>query len=133
MASLFKVKTKSGESYKLQEVVGGDRRTITLGKVSKKAAELICSRIETINSCNLAGLSYPADVAQWLGNVGDDLHGKIAKMGLVEKRHAASLDQELEKYIKNHSGGKEPETIVRWKIDRDRIIGFFGKNMSLTD
>ena len=81
----------------------------------------------------LTGACHPPDVAQWLGTVGDDLHGKLSMVGLADARRSVLLADELEKYIKNHSGGKEPETIVRWKIDRDRIIGFFGKDKNIKD
>ena len=124
MASIFI--PKNSKSYKLQEVVNGERKTITLGRMSQKSAELIRSRVETINSCNEAGLPYPLDVAQWLGTIGDDLHKKLSTVGLVGARQAASLEQELEKYIKNHSGGKEPSTLEKWGYDRDRLVQFFG-------
>ena len=77
MASLRKIKTKTGEGWRIEIMVNGDRKSVYLGKTNKKAAETVCSRVETINSCNLAGLQYPADVAQWLGTIGDDLHEKF--------------------------------------------------------
>ena len=125
MSSLFKVKTKSGESYKIQVVVGGERKTITLGRMSKKAAELICSRVETINSCNLAGLPYPPDVAQWLGTVGDDLHKKLSGIGLIPARHTRTLATFLEAY-KAERVDVKPNTIKAWNTAIKSMVGFLG-------
>jgi len=125
MASLFKVKIKIGESYKIQEMVGGSRKTITLGKMSKKAAELICSRVETINSCNLAGLPYPPDVAQWLGTVGDDLHEKLSKVGLVPERNSRTLKGFLKAYLKERSDLK-PRTLEKYEIYSKSLVNYFG-------
>ena len=56
---------------------------IWLGKMPKKTAETICNYVEQINMGNLAGQSCPAEVARWLGTIGDDLHGKLSKVGLI--------------------------------------------------
>jgi len=124
MASLYKQKTKAGEAWSIQISLNDERRTIFLGKMSKKAAELIKSRIETIDSCNLAGMSYPPDVAQWLGEIRDDLHAKLSKLGLVPARRKTTLgcycDQFLAK-IKTKASTKRT-----MKQTTDTIIEYFG-------
>ena len=77
MSSLRKIKTKTGEGWRIEIVLNGVRESVFLGKTNMKAAETIQSRVDQIQSCNLAGLSYPADVSQWLGTIGDDLHEKM--------------------------------------------------------
>jgi hypothetical protein len=81
MSSLRKIKTKTGEGWRIEIMLRGDRKSIFLGKTNKKTAETVQSRVDQIHSCNLAGLSYPADVSQWLGTVPDDIHGKLSKVG----------------------------------------------------
>ena len=125
MASLFKVKTKIGESYKIQEMVGGNRKTITLGKMSKKAAETIQSRVETIQSHNLSGLPYPPDVAQWLGTIGDDLHAKLSKVGLVPERHTRKLASFFEAYLNERSDLK-PRTRAKYATSIKSLVDYFG-------
>jgi len=131
VSSLRKIKTKTGEGWRIEIVLNGDRKSIFLGKTNKKAAETIQSRVDQIQSCNLAGLSYPADVSQWLGTVGDDLHDKISKIGLVSARQAVKLADQLERYIKTFSGGKESSTLEKWGYDRDRLKMFFGADKDI--
>ena len=125
MANYFTVKTKTGESYKIQIMVGGSRKTITIGKMSKKAAELIYNRVETINSCNLTGYPYPPDVAQWLGTIGDELHTKLSKVGLVEARQSRTLMTFLEGYQQERTDWK-PATLKAFNTARNKLIDYFG-------
>ena len=92
MASLRKIRTKTGEGWRIEIVLNGDRESIYLGKTNKKAVETIQSRVETVDSCNKAGIQYPPDVAQWLRAIADDLHEKLSKVGLVEARKKACQD-----------------------------------------
>jgi len=123
MASIFI--PKNSKSYKLQETVNGERKTVTLGRMSQKSAELIRSRVETINSCNEAGLPYPLDVAQWLGTIGDDLHKKLSEMGLVPARHTRTLATFLEAY-KAERVDVKPNTIKAWNTAIKSMVGFLG-------
>ena len=131
MASLRKITTKTGEAWSIQLAMNGERRTIFLGKMSRKASELIQSRVETINSCNLSGMSYPPDVSAWLGTVGDDLHNKLSKAGLIPARSTKTLKAFLEAYL-NERPDLKPRTIERYVIVRKNLVNYFG-DVSLRD
>ena len=81
MASLHKIRTKTSEGWRIGIVLNGSREGIYLGKTNKKAADTIKNRVETIDSCNKAGIPYPADVAQWLGTICDYLY--LKRRGIV--------------------------------------------------
>ena len=132
MASLFKVKTKTGEAWRIQLTVNDDRRSVFFGKSNKKAAETIRSRVETIESCNAAGISYPPDVAQWLGTIGDDLHGKLSKVGLLPARQSRLLHNFLIDYKDEKSAELKPRTIAKFDTSIKSIVGFLG-NIPLRD
>ena len=125
MASLYPVKIKSGNAYRIQEVINGERRSIFLGKMSKKMAETICSYVEQINVANLAGQSCPAEVARWLGTISDDLHGKLSKVGLIPARHSRTLAAFLEAYKAERIDAK-PSTVRAWNTSIKKLVSYFG-------
>src|SRR5438067_527772 len=61
----------------------GQRRTIWLGKVSKKTADETKNRVELINTAAIAGHAIDSDTADWLAKIADWLHEKFAHVGLV--------------------------------------------------
>ena len=132
MASLRKIKTATGEGWRIEIVLNGDRKSIYLGKTNKKAAETTLSRVETINSSNLIGMQYPADVAQWLGTIGDDLHGKLSKVGMVRPRESAQLKPFIDKYVAGRNDVK-PATKEVWRQGISGLVEFFGETKRLQD
>jgi len=132
MASCHKEKTRTGgEVYVIRFTLAGCRKKIQLGTVPKKLAETICSRVEELVNCQLADVSCSQETARWLGQIDDKLHEKLSKPGLVTARQAVRLGDQLERYIKNHSGGKEPGTLIKWKSDKKRIVQFFGADKDI--
>ena len=130
MASLHKQKTKTGEAWRIQFTLNGERKSIFLGKMNKKTAETFCSRVEMINSCNLAGHPYPPDVAQWLGTVGDDLHEKLSKVRLIPARESAQLKPFIEMYIEGRKDVKQA-TKEWWRHSASGLVEFFGETKRL--
>src|SRR5262245_22813453 len=62
------------------------RRSVRLGKIPKRAAEAIKTKIEAMNAANLAGVSWDKETADWLGGRGAVLYDKLAAVGLVPAR-----------------------------------------------
>src|ERR1022692_735862 len=78
----------------------GDRKTIRLGKVSQRTAEEIKIKLETLNAAKIGAGSLDRETAQWLANLGDDLHAKLAAVGLAEPRRTApKLGEFLDAFI----------------------------------
>lgn len=127
MASLFKEKTKKGESYRIQFYDGnGMRKSIRLGSVPKKIAETVCSRVEELITSQLAGSTPPQETSAWLGKLSDDLYDKLASAGIVPARKSAKLGQFIEEYIQRRKDIKKG-TVTRWNLDRKKLIAFFGE------
>jgi integrase len=73
----------------IQFVAGdGKRRSIRLGKMSLKQTESVKLRIEALNAVLIAGCSVDSDTAQWVAKLGDDMHAKLAAVGLVSARQS---------------------------------------------
>ena len=130
MANFHEIKTPTGKAWRIEIVLNGNRKCIFLGKSNKKTAETICSRVETIQSCNLTGQPYPPDVAQWLGTIGDALHEKLSKLGLVRPRESAMLKPFIDRYFDGRKDVK-PATKEVWQQGISGLVEFFGETKCL--
>src|SRR5271170_4065349 len=80
----------SGGRKRILFVAGdGSRKTVRLGPVSARAAESVRLRIEELASATMNGHPLARDTALWLGGIGDTLHDRLARAGLVQPREAA--------------------------------------------
>ena len=77
----------------------GKRKTIRLGKVSQRHAEMVKLRVEQLNAAAVAGHPIDRDTARWLSEIDDSLAEKLAKVGLVSRRDRATLLDFLDGYI----------------------------------
>src|SRR5215207_1656727 len=94
----------------LQFVAGdGKRRSIRLGKVPKKTADSIRIRVEFLNAAAVGNTPLDAETAAWVTRVGDDLHAKLAAVGLVPSRTpmaVATLAEFCDGYIASRTDVK---------------------------
>lgn len=61
------------------------RKTIRLGKISRKDAESIRRHVEMILAAQLSGQPLPRETAVWLDAIGDLLAEKLEAVGLIER------------------------------------------------
>lgn len=114
----------------------GKRKTLWLGKVSRRVAEEIKTKVETIVAAASAHISIDGETAAWLGKIGADLHGKLAHVGLATPRVAVDaitklrLDAFLKSYIAGRTDVKE-RTIINLEACRSRLVEFFGADKPL--
>ena len=77
---------KQGNSYLLQVGVGRARQVRRLGDLTRDGAKTVEHHVEQIERSRKAAVSLPAATATWLGDITDDLHAKLAALGLVAPR-----------------------------------------------
>jgi len=115
-----------------------DRKTIWLGKVSKRTAEEIKTKVESINIAAIAGHSIDGGTAEWLGKIGDALHAKLAGAGLVTPRQGklppiqARLGEFLEGYIVGRTDVRK-QTRINLDAARRRLVEYFGVEKPLAE
>jgi integrase len=68
----------------------GKRRSIRLGKTSKAIAETVSAHVQAILNAADAGITVDPKTTVWLSEIGDELHSKLAKVGLVHPRGTES-------------------------------------------
>jgi hypothetical protein len=116
------------------QFVGSDRkrRSIRLGKMRLKLVETIRDRVEELVACNLSGKSPKPSIIEWLDEIQDDLHSKLAAVGLVESRIGATdaLGAFLDRYIATR-GDVRPNTLRNLGQSRRYMVEFFGADRQL--
>jgi len=116
------------------QFVGGDgkRRTIRLGKVPLRTAELIKGRVEHLLAAVLSGTAIDSETARWLASVDDPLIDKLANVGLCPPRAGKSrtpvviLRTFCESYIAGRADLKSATKVMRSVVIND-LAGFFGE------
>ena len=136
MASLGSDSGKRGTTYRvLLRTQGGKRHTIRLGRVPKKIAETARRMIESIEVAKAAGHSLERETADWVGRVSDEIHGRLARAGLVSPRVTAmaaevTLGQHLDHLFAN-LGKQKPTTARNYARARRLLEEFFTRDRSL--
>jgi len=112
------------------------RRTVRLGKVTAKVANEVKLRVEAIIAAQRAGQGLDSETAGWLGRIGDDLHDRLAAVGLAVSR-ARSSAVTLAAYWNDFAAGKsrtlKPRSLVAMNQVRDRAAEFFGAAKRVAD
>jgi len=62
------------------------RRSIALGKMSQADAESVGRHVDHLAGCLASGLPIRPATADWLADIGDELHARLAAAGLCEPR-----------------------------------------------
>lgn len=110
------------------------RRTVRLGKCSRRDAETICRMVEEILSNQGAGNPLRQHTADWLLSCPDDLHDKLVRVGLAEPREtseAATMGEFTQGYIDGLKATRKSATIEHLERCRTHLVAFFGHERDL--
>jgi len=100
MASVITERRGKRVRYRIQfRDADGKRKSIRLANANKRTTEAIRSRVESLNHCRIAGDSPSPSLSEWVANLGDELHNKLATAQLVEKRQSSTLAAFIDGYI----------------------------------
>jgi len=106
----------------------GKRKTLRLGKCTQRQAEHFCIRFEALLAGRFSGIDD--ETARWVGALPDDVHAKLAALGLVTPRteQAAgglTVGELCEQYITSRDDvGTSTQTV--YGLTRRNLVGFFG-------
>src|SRR5262245_30872905 len=99
----------------------GKRKSIRLGKVTQRIADEIKVKVEALNAAAIANLSIDNETAAWVAKLGDDLAGKLARVGLIAERASMTLGGFLDEYVKRR-GVDKPRTADNIEQSRRRVL-----------
>jgi integrase len=103
--------------------VDGSRKTIRLGKCSKRDATSIKFRVESLLSSTITG-TLDRDTSLWLASITEknpDLRSKLEAVGLVEPiepepiKPALMLSTFLDDFLERNGKSKKPGTLEVWR------------------
>jgi len=137
MASVSK-ETRSGRTlYRIQFRDANKRRkSIRLGGLAKKDAHAICSKVGALVSASISKRPLDNAVAQWLTEIGDELHKKLATAGLTAPRQSATLGDFVARYIEQRIPESADSTIVNFRqVERllNKHLGSHSVMRSITE
>jgi integrase len=108
----------------------GRRRSVRLGKVSKRQAETVRARIEELIASRATGQGYPPELTAWLDEAGDQLHERLTAAGLVKARQRQGLADFIDGYIARRTDTK-PSTRTVYTRARRHLVAHFGEGRPL--
>ncbi len=112
----------------------GKRKTVRIGKASLSDAQKFKGNIELLATAAHLGHAPDPVISQWLSERSDDMHQRIAAVGLAKPRTFTthSLAAFIDNYIVDRTNAK-PRTIINLKAARKELVEFFGPDRSLSD
>ena len=113
----------------------GRRPSIRLGKVSKKQAETIRTKVEDLVSANFASQAPADETARWVAGLGGVLRRRLERVGLIRPREGQgcpTLGEWLQSYIEGRSDVKDTTSTV-YGHTRRNLLAFFGETKRLDE
>lgn len=110
----------------------GKRRSIRLGKVPQRTAEMVKVRVEALNAAAIAGHAIDDETARWLADRDSAMLGKLAAVGLILKREAATLGAFLTTYVSGRSDVKR-RSVLNYAQTQGSLLQFFGEGKVLRE
>lgn len=110
----------------------GERRSVRLGKATVKAAQSFRLRIETLLSDISRGHPHDAELSAWLRDLPDQMHERLARVGLVKSRPptvVVTLGNLLDRFT--DASVVKPATRAAYKQATDSLRQHFGEDTAL--
>lgn len=116
------------------QFVAADRRrkSIRLGKVSQRVAEAVKLRVERLGAAVITRHPVDDETARWVAELDDVMRDKLACVGLVPRREAATLGTFIDAYIAGRNDAK-PATLTTFKRAKKKLLGYFRADIRLRD
>lgn len=111
--------------YWIQITVGPVRKTIRLGAIHRKSAEVFRGKIESLNACRLAGISPDEATSAWVRALSPEMSLRLQACGLLERRAAHTLNEFLV-YVFSKLSVKG-STFSSYSNVRRNLIDYFGE------
>ena len=119
------------------QVIGpdGKRRSVRLGKCDGHKAEGIKVHIERLAVAQITGMPIFRDTANWLRDIGDELHRRVSNAQLCDPRAVSMrgmmpLKQMLDSYIARRTDLKD-WSVKMLRQGRNKLVDFLGESRAI--
>ena len=128
---------KDSKGYRVRFVMpDGTNKTIRFSGFKKSTVEEFARHIAELVSAKAASSAIDRRTANWLADIGQNVHDKLSNAGLVEPRASSLLTEFMAEYLNDAktTQGKPAaaNTLKKWKQASNVLNEFFG-NKSLRD
>ena len=110
----------------------GTRKTVTLGKASKRTAETLKFRSQQLLTAAMTNDTIDRDTARWVSELDSRMADKLANVGLIASRERATLAAFIDGYIAKRTDVKGSTATV-YGHTRRNLVEFFGADKPLRD
>ncbi len=108
------------------------RRSVRLGKVSMRQAEAVRVKVEDLLAATITGHTVARETSEWLRELDDALHDRLAAVGLVQPRRRIALGPFIDEYIAARTDVKATTATV-YRRARKHLLHYFGADKPLED
>jgi len=108
----------------------GTQKTIRLSGFNKSKSEDIARHVEELIAAKAAGAAIDRRTANWLADIGQNVHDKLSNAGLIEPRVSSSLGDFVAEYIHRRSDVKQGTRMAYDQV-RLNLVAFFGYDKPL--
>jgi len=126
MATLY----KAGAGWRIQFELNGKRPSVRIPKQSRRSAEKVQMHVENLVTSKASNVAVEPATATWLRDVGDDLHERLAKTGLVEPRDGSTVAGLVMAFYAANPKAK-PATRVVWGHVERNLKEHFGETRQI--
>ncbi len=111
----------------------GIRKTIRLGKISKRQAETVKLRVEDLVAAKLSGGSPSDETSRWLAAIDNALVNKMAAVDLVEPREriVSPTLRDFIEGIRDSRANLKPNTLRNYDQTIRRLVSYFGEDRAI--
>ena len=129
--------SKDSKGYRVRFVMpDGTNKTVRFSGFKKSAVQEIAGHVKELVAAKATASAIDRRTANWLADVGQNIHDKLSKAGLVEPRASSLLSEFMAEYMadgKTADGRPAAQnTLKKWKQAQKVLNEFFG-NKNLRD
>ena len=97
-----------------------------------KTTESIKTKVENLSAAAVSNTPIDNETAAWLAKIADDLHAKLASVGLIAPRQTAQLGPFLAGFIdKRKNAGAKASTLMNFEVVSKRLVERFGADRDM--
>ena len=118
--------SKDSKGYRVRFVMpDGANKTLRFSGFKKSTVEEFARHIAELVSAKAASSAIDRRTANWLADIGQNVHDKLSNAGLIDARVSSNLGDFITSYIERRKD-VEPGTITNYHQVRLNLVAFFG-------
>lgn len=115
--------------WSITAAIDYQKRKLTLGMISKEAADVFASNLNLLISYRKHSESTPPNLKQWIDELTPTHRRQLSELGLIVlnvSKHKYTINNLCDDFIKYRLEGKSESTITEYEKGRRNLIDCFG-------